>query len=258
MDEVLGSAGRVPDFFSPSFSPFEALMNAADEPDAVQRLQSAARGLGFDHVLFAVMPRPKANPADVYLRSNYPGRWRDHYDRNNLRSADPTVEYCFRSNAPFVWVPQSFRTPEQQALYEEASAFGLKVGVTLPIRGVDGEVGMLTCVRDEIPGPAFLNDLNRSLGGLSLLRDVAFDSLHQHVHAAATPAEDAPVLTAREMDCLRWMCAGKTAWEIGRILAISEAGVNFHIANLRNKFGVSRRNDVVIKAIRLGLIDLPA
>jgi LuxR family quorum-sensing transcriptional regulator LasR len=232
-------------------------MNAADEPDAVLRLQAAAKGLGFDSVLFAVIPQPKVNIGDVYLRSNYPGQWRDYYDRNDLRAADPTVEYCFRSNAPFVWMPQSFKTPAQQALYEEASAFGLRAGVTLPIRGVDGEIGMLTCVRDGNPGAAFMKDLSRNLGGLSLLRDVAFDSLHQYVHAAPAPAVDVPVLTAREKDCLQWMCAGKTAWEIGRILNISEAGVNFHIANLRNKFGVSRRNDVVIKAIRLGLIDLP-
>ena len=254
MDEVPGSAGLMPGFFSP----YDALMNAANEPDAVLRLQAAARELGFDNVMFAVIPQPKVNIGEVYLRSNYPGQWRDHYDRNNLRAADPTVEYCFRSSSPFVWLPQSFKTTEQQALYEEASAFGLKVGVTLPIRGVDGEIGMLTCVRDGNPGPDFLKDLNQNLGALALLRDVAFDSLHQYVHAsAAAPAENVPVLTARERDCLQWMCAGKTAWEIGRILNISEAGVNFHISNLRAKFGVSRRNDVVIKAIRLGLIDLP-
>ena len=27
---------------------------------------------------------------------------------------DPTVEYCFRSSSPFVWLPQSFKTVEQQ------------------------------------------------------------------------------------------------------------------------------------------------
>lgn len=253
MDEVPGGAGMMPDFFSP----YDALMNAADEPDAVLRLQAAAKGLGFDHVLFGVIPQPKVNIGEVYLRHNYPGQWFDLYDRNNRRAADPTVEYCFKSSSPFVWTQQSFKTPEQLALYEEASSLGLKVGVTLPIRGVDGEIGMLTCVRDQNPGPEFMKDLNHNLGGLSLLRDVAFDSLHQYIHAAATPAEDVPVLTAREKDCLQWMCAGKTAWEIGRILNISEAGVNFHMGNLRSKFGVSRRNDVVIKAIRLGLIDLP-
>jgi len=253
MDESSGNTGIAPDFFET----YDALMSARDEPDTVTRLQLAALGLGFDKVLFAVIPQPKVSIAGVYLRSNYPDRWREHYDRNNLRAADPTVEYCFKSSSPFVWMPQSFKTPEQQALYEEAASFGLKVGVTLPIRGLDGEIGMLTCVRDESPGPAFLKDLSQNLGGLSLLRDVAFDSLHQYVHASVAPDEEIPTLTARELDCLKWMCAGKTAWEIGRILSISEAGVNFHMGNLRTKFGVSRRNDVVIKALRLGLITLP-
>ena len=253
MDEALGTGGVAPDFFAT----YDALMNARDEADTVARLQAAAQGLGFDKVLFAVIPRPKVSIGDIYLRSNYPEQWRDHYDRHNLRDADPTVEYCFKSSSPFVWMPQSFKTPAQQALYEEAASFGLKVGVTLPIRGAGGEIGMLTCVRDQMPGPAFLKDLGHNLGGLSLLRDVASDSLHQYVHASVAPVEEAPNLTARERDCLQWMCAGKTAWEIGRILSISEAGVNFHISNLRAKFGVSRRNDVVIKALRLGLITLP-
>ncbi|MEO5932206.1 MAG: autoinducer binding domain-containing protein [Duganella sp.] len=253
MDQGFGNSGMAPDFFTT----YDALMNARDETDTVTRLQTAAQELGFDKVLFAVIPQPKVNIGEIYLRSNYPDQWREHYDRNNLRAADPTVEYCFKSSSPFVWMPQSFKTPEQQTLYEEAASFGLKVGVTLPIRGVGGEIGMLTCVRDENPGPAFLKDLGQNLGGLSLLRDVAFDSLHQYVHASVAPTEEVPNLTARELDCLQWMCAGKTAWEIGRILSISEAGVNFHITNLRTKFGVSRRNDVVIKALRLGLITLP-
>lgn len=66
-----------------------------------------------------------------------------------------------------------------------------------------------------------------------------------------------PNLTARELDCLQWMAAGKTAWEIGRILSISEAGANFHIGNLRSKFGVSKSSEVVLIALKLGLIKLP-
>ena len=105
------------------------------------------RGSGFDKVLLAVIPQPKSNIADVYLRSNYPTKWRDRYDRDNLRAADPTVEYCFKKSTPFVWMPQSFQGEAQLSLYEEACAHGLKVGVTLPISGAGGEVGMLTCAR---------------------------------------------------------------------------------------------------------------
>ncbi len=74
--------------------------------------------------------------------------------------------------------------------------------------------------------------------------------------SACAPGQQ-PALTARELDCLHWMAAGKTAWEIGRILSISEAGANYHISNLRSKFGVSRGNEVVLKALHMGLIKLP-
>ncbi|QGZ40723.1 LuxR family quorum-sensing transcriptional regulator LasR [Pseudoduganella flava] len=252
MDNMDGIDASVPD----PLSPFGALMSAASDGEAMTQLQAAVRSLGFEQMIFAVMPRPNVNPADVYLRSNYPQAWRSYYDEHRLRETDPTVEYCFKASAPFIWMPQSFKTDAQHALYEEAATFGLRVGVTLPIRGPGGEVGMLTCVRDQQPGAAFLKDLNHHLPGLTLLRDVAFDAMKPYVRPAEPP-EEAPVLTARELDVLQWMAAGKTAWEIGRILSISEAGVNFHIGNLRTKFAVGKRNDVVLKAIRLGLISLP-
>lgn len=237
---------------------YDTLAGARCEADVIASLQASVSKLGFDRVLFAVIPQPRASLSDVYLRSNYPDQWRATYDSQNLRAADPTVEHCFKASAPFVWLPESFTGSAQSALYEEAAAHGLKAGVTLPIHGVGGEIGMLTCVRDQATAPGFTRDLQQQLGSLALLRDIVVDVTRPYVHAALAPAtEQAPVLTARERDSLQWMVAGKTAWEIGRILSISEAGVNFHIANLRRKFGVTRRNDVVIKAIRLGLVALP-
>lgn len=237
-------------------SSFDPLREASSDADALKKLHGAAQDLGFDQIMFAVIPQPKISTKDVYMRTSYPAEWRNLYERQNLREVDPTVEYCFKSTAPLVWMPQSFKTSAQQSLYEEASAFGLRVGVTLPIHGPSGEVGMLTCVRDQAPNAAFVKDLGQQLGSLTLLRDVAFDSMKKFIHAGEE-AEEVPTLTARELDCLHWMAVGKTAWEIGRILSISEAGVNFHFSNLRNKFGVSKRNDVVLRAIRFGLISLP-
>jgi LuxR family quorum-sensing transcriptional regulator LasR len=250
MDHTLDAL--VPDFFAP----LAPLMNASSSDEAFTSLQSAVQNLGFDKMLFAVMPQPKVNPKDVFMRTTYPSEWRKHYDDQNMRVVDPTVGHCFKSSAPMVWVPQSFQTEAQQSLYEEASSFGLRVGVTLPIHGPEGELGMLTCVRDEAPGQGFLKDLQHNLMALALLRDVAFDWTSKYIRVADAQ-EKPPVLTTREVDVLQWMTAGKTAWEIGRILSISEAGVNFHISNLRTKFNVSKRNDVVLKAIRMGLVSLP-
>jgi DNA-binding CsgD family transcriptional regulator len=61
-------------------------------------------------------------------------------------------------------------------------------------------------------------------------------------------------LTDRELECLSWSAAGKTAWEIGRILNLSEWTVVYHIEKTKKKFGVTRKQEVVAHAISLGLI----
>lgn len=61
-------------------------------------------------------------------------------------------------------------------------------------------------------------------------------------------------LTPRELECLQWCALGKSTWEIAQVLAISEAAVNFHMTNVRNKCGVHSRRQAIAKAIRHGLI----
>src|SRR5882762_2175336 len=45
------------------------------------------------------------------------------------------------------------------------------------------------------------------------------------------------VLTKQEIECLRWCKEGKTNWEIGAILRISEKTVEFHLGNAMRKLG---------------------
>ncbi|GLR08444.1 LuxR family transcriptional regulator [Mixta theicola] len=235
---------------------FEPLMEATTKDEVMLHVSQAIKFLEFERFLFAVVPKPKTEDPGLFLHSTYPEEWRNYYDRHSLSSNDPTVAHCFKAMSPFIWQPESFQTIEQKNLYEEASSFGLRTGVTLPIHGISGEVGMLTCVRDEIPGKKFQQDFKHNLSSLTLLRDIICDAMNAYITVEDT-LETGPQLTIRELDCLRWIALGKTTWEISRILNISEAGVNFHISNLRNKFGVNRRNDVVIKAIKLGIITLP-
>lgn len=242
-------------FAADSLGGFEAIMQAPTAELAMRQIERAAQALGFERLLFALIAPGPAGNRDICLHSSYPAAWRATYEKNNLRASDPTVAHCFSKLAPLVWQPDSFRTKAAQDMQEEAASFGLHTGVTLPLRGLNGEIGMLTCAADAASGRDFLRQRQSVLGQLTLLRDVAFDAMIQHLEPAAP--EPVPSLTARELDCLKWVAAGKTTWEISRILNISEAGVNFHICNLRNKFGVGRRNDVVLKALRLGLISLP-
>ena len=62
-------------------------------------------------------------------------------------------------------------------------------------------------------------------------------------------------LTRREKDVLTWASEGKSAWEIGVILSISERTVKFHLSNIYRKFEVSTRAQAIVHALRNGLLE---
>jgi DNA-binding CsgD family transcriptional regulator len=68
--------------------------------------------------------------------------------------------------------------------------------------------------------------------------------------ARAAPFE----MSGREIDCLRLCAAGKTARETGAILNVSEWTVVYHLERVKRKFGLRRKQQVVARAISLGLI----
>lgn len=57
------------------------------------------------------------------------------------------------------------------------------------------------------------------------------------------------MLTPKEMETLQWAVRGKTAWEISRIQGRSEATINFHLCNIRRKFGVNTLCAALMRAI---------
>jgi DNA-binding CsgD family transcriptional regulator len=59
-------------------------------------------------------------------------------------------------------------------------------------------------------------------------------------------------LTPRESQVLGWIATGKSDWQIGMILEISSKTVNYHAENLKRKFGVATRIQVVVAALRGG------
>lgn len=61
-------------------------------------------------------------------------------------------------------------------------------------------------------------------------------------------------LTPREAEALLWVAEGKTAWEAGTILGISESTANAHITNAAEKLQASNRPNLVTRAFVLGIL----
>ena len=79
-------------------------------------------------------------------------------------------------------------------------------------------------------------------------------------HSGADPGrrrsqpQASETLTARQLECLRWVQEGKTAWEIGQILGISARTVEGYLAKAYATLGVRTRVQAVLRARQLGLI----
>ena len=228
------------------------LLGAKGDPEWSDCLFRLARSQGFDQMLFGVVPSRHVRFESAFTRSNYSSEWRTRYDSNGFAYVDPTVGHCVSSTLPLVWAPSTFVSGAPGALYEEASSHGIRSGVTLPVHGPQGELGMISFASDARPDAPFARSLMEVLPALSLIRDYAFASSAQL--REARPEPEVPRLTPRELEVLQWVMAGKSSWEIARITNCSEATINFHLANVRQKFGVNTRQQAVVKAIALGMI----
>jgi LuxR family quorum-sensing transcriptional regulator LasR len=231
---------------------FTSLLECESEDVWQKSITQLGNEFGFERVLIAVVPERPTSLNDAFLRSNYSPQWLETYNSEHLIAIDPTVRHCVMRSIPLIWEPAIFSSKTQKEMYEEASSYGLRSGITLPFHGSSGEIGILCCVNDASPAKRFLQDTLHHIPALSMMRDFAFESSLRF--AKLTRLHTPPMLTQRELECLKWCAAGKSSWEISKILRCSEAVINFHFGNLRRKFHATSRRQVVVKAIHCGLL----
>jgi LuxR family quorum-sensing transcriptional regulator LasR len=210
--------------------------------------------LGYDQALLAILP-DRSTPVEsefAFQLSNYSSAWLKKYDSEKMGYIDPAVTHVMSKTTPLIWSPEVFSQGRQREMYEEANSYGLCSGVSLPIHGANGELGIVCFVSDD-SSSRFNQYIISSLPELSCFRDFIFESSGKFMKSAPSQVPPAHI-TTRELECLKWGAAGKSSWEIGQILHCSEATVNFHFSNIRRKLNSKSRQQAVVKAIRLGLI----
>ncbi|MBV8753570.1 MAG: LuxR family transcriptional regulator [Pseudonocardiales bacterium] len=221
-------------------------------------LVDAAGSEGFDQVAYGTLtyraplqPTGCVPPAVVL---NYPVGWQQRYFERRYQVIDPVVTCTPRMARPFLWDSLAERGTldrAQRLVLDEAREAGLRNGVSVPLHGPCGKVAVMSFASRCDDGDPTAN-LSR-LTALASQFHVAFSEL---AHAAEREADNVQ-LSQRERDCLSWTAQGKSSWDIGVILMISENTVNFHVKNAMRKLETSSRTVAVIKALRRGLIDLP-
>jgi LuxR family quorum-sensing transcriptional regulator LasR len=234
-----------------SIDSFDAFVNAADEPALIECTQRFAKQLGFDHFIYGVQIAQPFTKPKQHICNGYPTSWRAQYDSNRYVEIDPTVRHCIRSTFPVVWTDDLFSGPAR-VLWEEARMHGLNYGLSCPVHDRGGVTGMLSLARDQ---PLKMRE--KELTELLALAQLLASFLHAGVSKVVVPEllqKDLQLLSERERECLKWAANGKSAWEIGKILGISERTAVFHLSNAVQKLGVTNRMQAVARAVFLGLI----
>jgi len=76
--------------------------------------------------------------------------------------------------------------------------------------------------------------------------------------AAAEPRAHRTDLTARELEVLRLIAAGRSTKEIARDLSVAEKTVKTHVSNVLSKLGVADRTQAAVYAVQHGLAQPPS
>lgn len=229
------------------------LAQAKTKDEIGAAIDVAARSIGF--VTWSTMfVRDTADgPVFTTIQKNPAGYDSIYYDPVIFRT-DPVMQTLKTSNLPVVWDQSFYVSRGQGEHYEEMSGFGMKRGISAALHMPGGKhcvVGFDGPDGTEAMSPKLLAS---SLGQLQLVlvhTEAAFRPL---ALAQFDDSDHHEALTPRERECLIWSAAGKTAWEIGQILALSEKTVGKYLDQVNRKLQCVTKAQAVAKAIRLGII----
>ncbi|MCU0899229.1 MAG: LuxR family transcriptional regulator [Cypionkella sp.] len=219
-----------------------------NEESFVTFLDQICSRFELDHAAYAGT-NPVSGAIHGYV--TYPDAWKRHYAENGLHRLDPTLIMASKSIAPVDW-RRLERTAGYDTVFRDARDFGItERGLTIPVRGPYGDIGMLSVTRD-----CSVTEWEK------LLRHILSDlqSVAVHVHDtvmrsdALSRALRYPSLSTREREILQWIAAGKSQQDVGDILGISHRTVEVHLRSGREKLYALTTPQAVGRAIMLGLI----
>ena len=187
-------------------------------------------------------------PEPHFFFQHWPQTWIELYRNRNFHLADFSVAEARRRIAPFTWQDvkaQRVLSRAEQDLWETALQWGWSDGLSVPFHGPGGYLGLITMAGGRQVTPAERDSLHL----------LAFHT-HERCRAlsgVATPPLPMAQMTIRELECLRWVVAGKTDAETATIMGLSRETVKGYVDSARAKLGAQTRPQAAARLILSGL-----
>ena len=213
------------------------LDSLASESQINSALQDVLKFWKVEYFCFLRHPHDDQVLDDVILTQHVPPEWLDRYRRRNYLRIDAGLKFAAQTFLPFRHIEAPDPRGEAARLFEDLARHELGNAVMFPISGMAGVSGVAWLQgRDFNPHPQLV---------LHILLSYAFQRLGTKFNAPPRP-----LLSVREAEALAWAATGKSAWETGEILCITQRTVEDHLASAIRKLGAANRAHAVAIALR--------
>jgi len=231
---------------------FTSVLEVKTRDELLAEVVGFTRRLGFETVnAMAVIDHFRGDTEFIRV-DNTPTAYRESFEDRETGRRDPVMQHCKKASVPIIWNQDTYTQVGQGPKWENQARFGYRTGIALALHLPEGKHFFIGVDRDK-PLPPSPAEVTRLVADLQLFAVHAQDAALRIL--VPTPSSiDVPNLTPRELESLRWTMEGKTAWEVGGILGISERTAVLHVNNATHKLGCVNKHQDVLRALRLGLI----
>lgn len=219
---------------------FDSLIGCASKEDLCLEAGRLALQLGFEGWSFSVkMASASGAGVSDWCLGNLDGDPAPVLAEHEP-DADPVEGDLRRCGVPYCWLQREDAGGPARAAYR---------GLSVPIQALGELEGCFTLATRR---PAAASELDAARAMALLFSRYLYLACLPHI--GEFRRSHSPQLRPREVECLSWAARGKTTWEIGRVLDISEHTVVYHLRNAAEKLQAVNRQQAITKSIQLGIL----
>lgn len=191
-------------------------------------------------------------PGHTIASSNYHPEWRSIYFKRKFETIDPIVRRAKSTKRVFTWSGEHERRclpKEQSAFFDQAADFGIRSGITIPIRTAHGSTSMFTLASDKLE-----IDLKRDIDPVTAAAAVGQLHARMSLLPFSPDAQHPAWLDPKEAAYLNWISVGKTMEEAADLEGVKYNSVKSKLEEVRKRLKIHTMPHLVALAIRAGLI----
>lgn len=226
----------------------DAVEHENDSAALVDLFTEFTRNLGFSAYILTGLPAIGSNVEPLIIAANWPTSWIDRYREKEFFLTDPVARWSRSKQRAFRWREAMAANPgyETTEIAQEAAGFGFVDGIAIPLK--------TERLWKVVASLASSQPLSLTTSEIAHIETATAYFYQRHEDLVARLAAKRPALTKRELEVLRWCADGKSAWEIGQIMSISETTAISHRKSATNKLDCTTTVQAVVKAIESGLL----